>query len=137
MLVINIETLSNIGRKITGEIYFEFSNFIFPEKGWNDFVVIILSWWLNEFKKNNYNFKMLFMDGSFEIEIKESRNKQIDMVFFKGDTKLFTINTSKNTLKTELLKSARKVLRKAYQKNWQTSDVEGLKKIISLYHSSK
>ena len=37
---------------ITGEIYFEENNNYFPEKGWNDFTVIILGWWISSFLKS-------------------------------------------------------------------------------------
>ena len=41
-------------------------NFIYPNENWNDFVVIILNWWLNAFKRlesNLFSEKFLFMDG--------------------------------------------------------------------------
>jgi len=29
---------------VTGVVFFDFGSFQFPEKGWNDFIVVVLSW---------------------------------------------------------------------------------------------
>lgn len=72
--------------KITGEIYFVIDGQCFPEKGWNDFPTIILSWWIQEFlrfKRNKEkNFEFLFMDGSFSLKGKIVEEKC--KIFFIG-----------------------------------------------------
>ncbi|MCP4256384.1 MAG: hypothetical protein GY774_02525 [Planctomycetes bacterium] len=55
----------------TGEIWFEIGEDAFPEESWNDFVVIILSWWIESL--NNFiigvmkEIEFSFMDGPFTI----------------------------------------------------------------------
>lgn len=50
-VALEIETSSLLtydnNRPSTGEIYFQFEDFAFPEKGWNDFVDVILNWWIH------------------------------------------------------------------------------------------
>ncbi|WP_163103502.1 hypothetical protein [Peribacillus alkalitolerans] len=47
---VDLGTLEN-RQNITAEIYFviDYHRF-FPEEGWNDFVVIILCWWIKSLK---------------------------------------------------------------------------------------
>jgi hypothetical protein len=47
---------------ITSEIYFEINNQIFPEKKWNDFVIVILNTWLSEVGKMGLVIFYLWMD---------------------------------------------------------------------------
>ena len=55
----------------TGEIWVEIGEDSFPEKHWNDFVVKILSWWIESL--NNFiigvanEIEFCFMDGPFTI----------------------------------------------------------------------
>lgn len=57
----------------TGIIYFEYSTEYFPRKDWNDFLDVILNWWMEELvlnlklKKNKFDFQ--FMDGSYKLEM--------------------------------------------------------------------
>ena len=72
--------------KITGEIYFEINGQYFPEKGWNDFPAIILSWWIQEFLKfkryKEKNIEFMFMDGPFSLKGKIVEEKC--EIFFIG-----------------------------------------------------
>jgi hypothetical protein len=76
-LIINPDSIrvskSKVSTQIFSEIYFQIGNIFFPEKKWDDFTVIILSWWLKEackIKKNNIaKAHFSFMDGSFYFEV--------------------------------------------------------------------
>jgi hypothetical protein len=58
---------------ITGVVYFEFSpERQFPNLGWNDFVVVLASWWmvaLREFTEGGAEVKLRFMDGPYWITV--------------------------------------------------------------------
>ncbi|MCG8419070.1 MAG: hypothetical protein MJE77_14135, partial [Proteobacteria bacterium] len=41
-----LEQSDNASRSITGDLYFDFDGFPFPAERWNDFVVVIIAWWL-------------------------------------------------------------------------------------------
>ena len=56
---------------ITGVVYFEFSPELqFPGLGWNDFVVVLASWWLVRLKQiteGASEVELYFMDGPYWI----------------------------------------------------------------------
>jgi hypothetical protein len=58
---------------ITGVVYFEFSRERqFPSRGWNDFVVVLASWWmvaLKEITEGASEVKLRFMDGPYWITV--------------------------------------------------------------------
>ncbi len=61
---------------ITGVVYFEFSpEWQFPSLGWNDFVVVLASWWmvaLKEIAEGASEVKLRFMDGPYWITVVSS-----------------------------------------------------------------
>lgn len=58
---------------ISGVVYFEFSQKRqFPNQGWNDFVVVLASWWmvaLKEIAGGGSEVKLRFMDGPYWISV--------------------------------------------------------------------
>jgi hypothetical protein len=58
---------------ITGVVYFEFNpERQFPSLGWNDFVVVLASWWmvaLKEVTEGAPEVKLYFMDGPYWITV--------------------------------------------------------------------
>src|SRR5262245_16436227 len=63
----------NASRSITGVLYFDFSGFFFPDERWNDFVVVITSWWLDSIEKlergTESEVVLRFMDGPYWITL--------------------------------------------------------------------
>ncbi|KAF2080461.1 hypothetical protein [Flavobacterium sharifuzzamanii] len=138
-IIVNPESFNkNRLDSITGEIYFKINDFSFPEEGWNDFVIVILNWWLCAFKNfhalNDDSFEMLFMDGPLKVKAKKNESNELEMVFIRSyidfEDCIYTIKCSESNLKKELLKAARKTLGEISNQNWQTSDTEVLKKQI-------
>lgn len=141
-IIVNLESFNkNRLDSITCEIYFKINEFFYPEEGWNDFVIVILNWWLYAFKNfqslNNDSFEMLFMDGPLKVKAKKNENNELEMVFIRRyidcEDCICTIKCSEENLKKELLKAARKTLREISNQNWQTSDTEVLKKQILVF----
>jgi hypothetical protein len=58
---------------ISGVVYFEFNpERQFPSLGWNDFVVVLASWWmvaLKEITEGASEVKLRFMDGPYWITV--------------------------------------------------------------------
>ncbi|KNY26497.1 hypothetical protein Bccel_1762 [Pseudobacteroides cellulosolvens ATCC 35603 = DSM 2933] len=79
-------------RNITGEIFFKVGEFSFPEQNWNDFIIIVLVWWLSAYKtfveNDKQPFKLIFMDGSFEIKIKRITEGILVLNFFEDYVQL-------------------------------------------------
>ena len=50
-------------------IYFQLKNKVFPEKGWTDFGIVILRWWLLAVRSGSASFDLEFMDGPFLMRV--------------------------------------------------------------------
>jgi hypothetical protein len=72
---------------VTGMIHIQINGRSFPEKDWDDFVIIILNWWLKELilsiSKGADTFNCLFMDGPFSFTVKkDNSDNSIREIFF-------------------------------------------------------
>lgn len=114
---------------ITSGVYFEINNNFFPEKNWNDSVVLVLNSWLDEIIKmktsNGDNGSFLFMDGPLKFTINRFEN----LYLFKG------YNQHKNVINeqieyeefiTTVISAAIKTLNIVREKEWQNKDIESL-----------
>ena len=123
---------------ITGEIYFVTENEVFPEKGWNDFVVVILTWWhdalinLIQSEQNGTEQAFEFMDGPLSVKAIKMSENVLELQFIKERREteeiFFTVNTRITEFKKALLKSVDELLAELRRKNWQTDDVKELEK---------
>lgn len=106
----------------------------FPDEGWSDFVVIILSWWIKSFKgllvsSMGQKFKFDFMDGTPVVHGKKLDPNHVELSFeydnenreneFKAICKL-------EELKNSLLTAAKKVLRAVERNNWSSEEINEL-----------
>lgn len=67
-----LEQNDNLSRSITGVVYFELDGAHFPAEGWNDFVVVITSWWLEALaalERGEKESVLRFMDGPYWIAL--------------------------------------------------------------------
>lgn len=84
-LMVNSLSISRNGN-IFGIVFFEIDEVIFPEKLWNDFVVVILSWWLDElcviFHKEKDAVILKFMDGPMFVRVSRYDDVLVDLDFF-------------------------------------------------------
>lgn len=118
---------------ITSEIYFEINNQIFPEKKWNDFVIVILNTWLSEVGKIGLNESgnFLFMDGPISFSIMRTDTKST----FKGyiqNRKIIDEEISFDEFLQILIYSAIKTYEEMKKKKWENRDIDTLKKNIEL-----
>jgi hypothetical protein len=71
--VVRPETLSIESGKIVGEIFVTGEEIHFPERGWNDFPVIVLGWWLTALQRPPTGLGVQifrFMDGPYEFVVR-------------------------------------------------------------------
>lgn len=145
-ILIKVKTDSlNMGestsRLVTGEICFMVGDIFFPEIRWNDFVVVILNWWLDNIKKlrnsaigTSCDFK--FMDGPFLVRGLKIEPDTIRMTFIKGRLKgediLLSVNCNMENLADSLLKAAKEVIKEVNNRKWETKEIDDLRKIIKL-----
>lgn len=138
-LNIDLDSLEiNRSKNITGTIYFSIDyHRYFPDEGWDDFLVIILSWWIKSIRgvdisKIGTTYKLDFMDGPPEVLVKKIDDEHVEMNFryedefndsFKG-TFLF------KELKDSLLSVSKKVIREMDRNQWATKDIDEFKNLV-------
>lgn len=124
---------------ITGEIYFEENSNYFPEKGWNDFPVIILGWWISSFlkfvKQISETFEFCFMDGPYKLVGVVIQKEIIEIYSWsqQGDTNemICLSNTNKKEIQNMLLKACRKLFREIELSGISNTELDGLKKMFN------
>lgn len=86
-IVINELSIEMSNRNsITGEIYFQMGDSFFPELNWNDFIVVILTWWNESIQlleasdiRSSQDFN--FMDGPFYVQAVKKDSLHISLNF--------------------------------------------------------
>jgi len=119
----------------TGEIYFQFEEFSFPERQWNDFIDVILNWWIIEIidfiQNHKTNCSLMFMDGPFHIEITRSKNNKntLDLVLLQDHTNNWNkeIQVSADDLINALKISTNELLRYCHSNNLTSDAFEQLR----------
>jgi hypothetical protein len=124
-------------KNIIGEIYFKIEDEYFPQKEWSDFVVVILSWWIEAVStilksKINTSCKLFFMDGPYVVNGMKIDDEIVNLEFVRSDKVLFETQCNIGQLKESLLTTSQTVLKKVEEKKWDTNDVRKLKSSINL-----
>lgn len=126
--------------KITGEICFVIEDQFFPEENWNDFVVVILTWWLESLKKlilsiDGSSFDFSFMDGPLMVRGKKIDNNKIYLEFVReklnGEELQLTARCSVDQLRKSLIGAAKKTVKTIKAKMWDTEETRKLEKLLN------
>ena len=116
---------------ITGPIWLRHDQVDFPEPGWRDFPVIVLSWWLKHLTGLAHGTRQAvcsFMDGPFEFSIASEGGSLLRLQFIergiaaKTSVAEFTIATS--ALHATLQVSVAATLSECDRRGWTNSDGE-------------
>lgn len=117
---------------ITGDIFFVIDyHLYFPEEGWSDFVVIILSWWIKSIKGlivsdigRTYEFD--FMDGTPIFLGMRLDKDNLELCFcINGIEKrkvIFTVICSIKEVRDSILSVSKKVINAIDRKKWKRDD---------------
>ena len=135
-VVVDINSLRLGTRNITGEVFLRINRDAFPETRWNDFVVIILGWWLRCLRELGTSggigdeTVLYFMDGPFRLAVRKIADGGVTITGV-----LETQTTRHEVLKatcqlrdllTPILTSAELVHRECDNRGWKTDDSETL-----------
>ena len=119
------------GDKIFGNIYFENDDVIFPEKNWNDFVVVIVNWWSESLYRliNNETVseELEFMDGPLSIKINFFNENKFDLFFVNNGKVQFNTNVKMDEFVGLFIKELNSLIRFINDNNWENNDVTLLK----------
>lgn len=132
------EASLRFSRNVTGIVFFEFGTFQFPQRDWNDFVVVILGWWLDATTKlmaaGEGETELYFMDGPYALRIvivgglfKISRGRD-DVA---TETTAFNLEVESLTFLHAILNASKMVLSACASRGWATADTEALQHKVS------
>jgi hypothetical protein len=144
-ILVEIDSLSiSKSKKITGEIYWSLDNKYFPEEGWNDFVVIILSWWhktLFNIKETRINtsHQFNFMDGPLLVKATKITDDSLKLACIKenkdSNNIFFTSTCSISQLETSLSNATKKLLKEIDSKGWHSDDIDDLVRMFNIINN--
>lgn len=144
-LKIKKDTISNNKNSVFGVVYFHENDFYFPDKNWNDFIIILFEWWSSSIFKllNNESISedLSFMDGPFVVRIKYLEENFFELFFInQDDTILKTNKVYIEEFITDFLKITNYLIRQVDQMKLSNEDVKqlkvGYKKLQKLYKTS-
>lgn len=142
-IILNEATLEISKRgAITGEIYFQIMDTYFPGENWNDFVVIILTWWNKSVEilatsSIGTTANLSFMDGPFNIRGKRESDDRVKLTLVRRTSSteeiLDFIDVDYHVLRRSIREVSRRVLKIIKDKKWHMNeDIIELEKRVSL-----
>lgn len=136
-LIVNIDKLSKLNGQVTGKIFFSFEGIYFPEKDWDDFVVIIINWWLEQVliakSDEDSEIELVFMDGPYSLVVKRKDGNDASIVCLSRNTSIQEYIVNKADFFDEIYKAAQKLSEKCTIWNWENADTLSLEKNLRLY----
>lgn len=120
--------------KVTGPVSIQMYDRFFPAEDWDDFPVVILSWWLEALLsiEGGQRGKVLcqFMDGPYWFEIDRVKGNKVDMRFFSDRVQrrenVFNAVFEFDTVATATMSAASKTIEVCQQHGWASSDLDAL-----------
>lgn len=119
--------------KITGIIYFRINGSEFPDPEWNDFVIIVLRWWveaiLNLASGVEVSEDLLFMDGPYLLSVNlNDRTAEIELIEDVSRQSLGSARVRFADLANSILCTAKEVLSSCNKNAWQSEEIGCLEK---------
>lgn len=121
---------------ITGIVFFDFGAFQFPEREWNDSVVVIVDWWLTALislvEGRTGEVELRFMEGAFWLSVRREVGDECEIQCIEGSHARvqFQCQTSAVKLLRSTLMIAARLQRICYDKGWRSVDVDALEKHV-------
>jgi len=123
---------------ITGHIWITIGDWGFPSQGWDDFPVVILSWWIEALLSlsagENDRARFSFMDGPYFFEIAAPVGDVCSVSFYRngqtGSELLREQSCQFGDIRKAVLSAARTTIDACQEKKWVSTD---LNKLISTY----
>jgi hypothetical protein len=132
--------LTNSGL-ITGRIFFDMGGVIFPSEDWDDFIVVLLGWWISSILQlvegHVDETELRFMDGPYVVQAeRESEGVLCLQCVARGSPVCDGIQVRGDTLLAEIISVSAKILKACEAKGWRSEDIEKLERDLTLARSS-
>jgi hypothetical protein len=115
---------------LTGIITIRAGSACFPDEHWNDFPVVILSWWLKSVPQilsgKTHVWNCTSMDGPFSFHLEQQHEDTWTLLGLHDGRIKFTATVSCRVFILSLLDAAHQVLRECQERGWQSRDIEAL-----------
>jgi hypothetical protein len=130
------------GGSIVGPIWVELADTAFPEEGWFDFPVVLLTWWLQALRAHGktHSDKVLdFMDGPYEIRLEAASGGCRARLYDRhGQGKVVAAATVDcEGLGESALAQGKKILAQCRRNGWEDTDVAALASEIDARSESR
>ncbi|TSE03148.1 hypothetical protein [Aquimarina algiphila] len=130
-LLIEVDTISTNNNSIFGIVYFKENDFVFPDKSWNDFVVVTTGWWCSNILKllNNESIceDLSFMDGPYTLRAKYVEEGVFELVCIEQDDIVLEVfKVAINEFVTDFLKKVNSLIRQLQVMKIKNEDVKQL-----------
>jgi|SRR5215216_1843870 hypothetical protein len=117
---------------IVGRIWLEVEGFAFPEVGWHDFPVPILTWWIEVLRElvtqPSDKESLRFMDGPFEVRL-EDCGSRMRASFVRSGATLGVAEVDPAELLTSALQSAEALVSTLERQGVGSSDIGELTRV--------
>jgi hypothetical protein len=129
----------DLGRPIICPIHVQLGDIPFPGSQWDDYAVVILGWWIEEFQdhlncESRRAVSFLFMDGPYQVNVSNATgNESLLVGVIRGSQirEVVTAECSPQQIKQELYRATRQLLRAIKQANAWDADCARLERIVS------
>jgi hypothetical protein len=121
---------------VTGVLCFAVGNRHFPDPSWNDFVVVVLSWWCGALLRVRSGARgiheLRFMDGPFMVQLEQiSATRELRLQFLHQDGVVATAEISLEELCAQVVTAGSRVLEFCERAKAHGVDVDELKRGIA------
>jgi hypothetical protein len=120
---------------ITGVVYFDFGGVLFPDERWNDFVVVVATWWLAALDRLERDAErevvLQFMDGPYSITLTPQDTNTILLRCIENRRSggvLHEEHMELSQLAAQVRRLARQVASACSRNGFESSDVDTLKR---------
>lgn len=138
-IVFDQSTLKRTGSydSITGVVYFDFGGVLFPGERWDDFAVVLATWWLAELDRlergSDREVELRFMDGPYWITV--TRQDDNSMLLRCVDDRrdggvLHEEHMELHELVGQVQRLARQVASACSRNGFESRDVDILKQLL-------
>jgi hypothetical protein len=135
-IVVETNSLSRGARgSVTGRIFLRHAHGVFPEEGWSDFPVVILTWWVTGLSEcargERSSFQGLFMDGPCSFTVTRDDRGTLELACRGSDLRSTLVGVSARDLLESALVAARRVSSACRERGWISGDIVALRAALA------
>lgn len=115
----------------TGHIAIHVADKSFPGPEWNDFIIVVIGWWVNELLKLSSGERygeLLFMDGPYKVSLSAREDAELNIGLIKNGELIDSFIVQTQNLIDEVLRNANFIIRQCRNENHSSDDVHALEK---------